>query len=155
MTTVATLTKIFDTLAFLERGFTLSRSLDGAQLSYTTYRKYVRDNPELQELFAEAETRGRDVLADTLLEIDSHPFYGSTNPQMAKVISDNIKWFLARKDPTRYGDKVTIENHYTADKAIIDALEAAKARAQTYHALPAPDATPVIDITPTRLEDLY
>jgi hypothetical protein len=110
-------------------GRTLTRACDAAGLSVATFKRYVTDTPELHDLFNDAEQRGHDALADILLEIDSHPVYGSTDPKQQKVVSDNIKWFLARKRPQQYGDRVIVENKITADKAIIDALSRGAQRA--------------------------
>lgn len=78
-----------------------------------------------------AENIGYDIMADELLNIDNSRLYGNSDDKMAKTVSDNIKWFLSRKRPSSYGDKVHHVHELTADRAILDALEAGKQRALT------------------------
>ena len=116
-------------LTLISQGRTKTSACDDAQISTSVFDRHVRGTPELAQMYEEAEQRGMDTLADILLEIDSNDQYGSSDPKVQKVMSDNIKWYLSRKRPKQYGDKVTIEHSITADKAIIDALERGKARA--------------------------
>lgn len=80
-------------------------------------------------MYMEANIRGADAMADALLVIDNHPLYGSSDPKLAKVISDNIKWLLERRHRTIFGQNIVITHNVTADKAIISALVAARERA--------------------------
>lgn len=99
-------------------------------LTVSTLRKYIRETPELHGLYEDADARRYDMMADTLVEIDSHcAIAGVSDVKVMKVLSDNIKWFLSRKRPQQYGERITVENHITADRAIINALERGAARA--------------------------
>lgn len=158
-----TLAKCLSVVALIAQGRTPTRAMDESHIAFDTFNKYCGEHAELLQMYQEAIQRGHDVLADILLEIDTHTLYGTMNPAMAKVLSDNIKWYLAHKDPVRYGEKVTITHNITADKAITDALQAAKTRAFAVAAppaLPPPPADNIIDITPVhvrseKLSDLY
>lgn len=99
-----------------------------------SFKKYIADNPTLQDLLAEADARGSDALADVLLEIDTHGIFGRTDPKMAKVMSDNIKWLLDKRKPKQYGQRVAVDVNLTADKAIINALAQGRQRAALAHA---------------------
>lgn len=133
----------------LALGHTLTEACDMAHISVASFERYINDNDQLRQLFEEAERRGHDALTHALLHIDNHRIYGQSNPQMAKVMSDNIKWYLSKKDPKRFGERVQVEHSVTLDRAITDALNAARNRT----ALPPPDAIDVI-ATPVEDEDL-
>lgn len=113
----------------ISQGHTLTAACDLANVSVTAFKKYVSNTSELHDLFNEAEQRGYDRMADALLTIDTDPVYGTTDPKKMKILSDNIKWYLSRKRPAQYGERVIVENNITADRAIIDALERGKQRA--------------------------
>lgn len=112
------------------QGETRTRACDQANINIATFENYLKNDPKLQMLAIEAERRGYDAMADALLRPDNHETYGQTNPQMAKVVSDNIKWFLSRKDPKRFGEKIEIKHELTLDRAITDAMNAARRRVQ-------------------------
>ena len=122
------LPKVMGVIALVGQGRTLTSACYDYRLSTTTFKKYVRSTDELQEMFAEAEQAGYDVMADALVEIDRHEHYGHSDPKMAAVISKNIQWFLSKRKPTVFGDKITVEHNITADKAIVAALAAARGR---------------------------
>lgn len=131
MSTFETYAKVLDVINLVSQGRTISSACREYKMAVITFQRCVKDNPELVEMLAEAEQVGHDTLAAILLEIDRDPHYGTNDPRMAKVMSDNIKWFLAKKDPKKFGEKIVIENKLTADRAILDALDAAKNRAIT------------------------
>ena len=157
---IDTLTAVMRALDFLSQGHTLSAACDKASISVSAFNKTVRNTKELHDLFTDAEQRGYDRMADTLLTMDAvdnvnSPYY-QTDPKIMKILSDNIKWYLSRKRPQQYGERVIVENTITADRAIIDALERAKQRAigavvedvayalvQDVPALPSPQKNPV------------
>jgi hypothetical protein len=119
----------------ISSGHTESTACDESNVGLNTFKNYIKNNPQLQDMYAEALQRGYDALADALLSPDNHHLYGQSDAKMAKVVSDNIKWFLERKDSKRYGQRVEINHHLSADKAITQALLAARNRV----ALPEPD----------------
>lgn len=93
-------------------------------------------------MFDDALQEGYDTMAELLLEIDRDPLYGNNDPKMAKVISDNIKWFLARRRPKEYGDRMDVNVTVTADKEIIAALRASQSRVSAI------EHQRIIDVTP-------
>lgn len=128
--------RVLDALEHISQGRTTTDACDRAGLSVYQFDNYVNRDPDLQAMRQEAEHRGHDALADALINIDNHRIHGSTDPKMAKVISENIKWFLAKKDTKRFGDKVEIQHSVTLDRAIVDVLTAARSRVA---ALPSPN----------------
>lgn len=122
--------RVMSALTFLSQGRTLTSACAEAGLSAVTLQKYVNSTPELRDAFIEAEQSGYDTLADILLNIFEDSTYGHTETKKAKIISDNIKWYLARKRPSQYGDRTIVETHITADKAIVEALSRGRERAE-------------------------
>lgn len=146
------LSAVMRALDLIGQGRSRTSACDEAGVAIPTFNRYVRETPELSAAFEDAEQRGYDVMADSLIEIDrTCAIAGVTDPKVMKILSDNIRWFLARKRPQQYGERVTVTHNITADKAIVDALQRGKERAiaggviedVTYtvvkeHALPAP-----------------
>lgn len=130
-------------LNLFSQGETLSKACDDANITYSTFKRYVDTNPELQEMYVEAERRSSDAMADALVNIDNHKLHGQSNPQMAKVISDNIKWLLGKRKPKEYGDRVQVDHSVTVDVAITTALDAARRRVAVEDKSDVIDAVPV------------
>lgn len=110
---------------------------DELGIPYRTFDYYTQSIPELSKMRFEAEDRLYDMMAEALVCPDDHPVYGRTDPKMAAIMSRNIQWLLARRRQ-RYGDKVINEHIITADKEVLNALQAAKARAH--------GATPTVSV---------
>ena len=126
MLTTDYMPQVLSVINLISQGRTLTEACDEARITFTTFRTYVNNVPELAAMYTDAEQRGYDVMADALVNIFSAPHYGETDPKKAKIISDNIKWYLARKRPTLYGDKSIVEHQFTADKTIVEALQRGK-----------------------------
>jgi hypothetical protein len=112
----------------ISQGLTETEACDKSNIRIAVFKRYINDIPQLQELYAEADQRGADAMADALVSIDNHKHYGRSDPKMAKVISDNIKWVLSKRKVKQYGDRVVVEHSVTMDRAITDALIAARNR---------------------------
>jgi hypothetical protein len=126
-----TYARVLEVISLVSQGRTLTSACREAKISVITVQRACKDNVELNDAMVEAEQVGHDTLSEILLEIDRDPHYGTNDPRMAKVVSDNIKWLLAKKNPKKFGEKIVVENKLTADRAILDALDAAKNRAIT------------------------
>ena len=113
----------------ISEGATKTAACDESNITVGTFEKYIDESKELEQLYRDAFIRGSDALADSLLIIDRHERYGHSDPKMAKVVSDNIKWLLAKRDSKRFGDRIEINHTLTADKAITEALLAGQRRA--------------------------
>lgn len=154
MLPIEMLPKVMSVISLLQEGRTLSAACDHVGVSTSTVKRYVQDHPELADAFRDAEQHGYDMMAEALLEIQSHPVYGTNIPAMASVVSGNIKWFLARKRPDVYGEKVEHKITISADREVMEALLRARERAQlrgpTINALPSPveEATVIDDSEP-------
>ena len=128
------------------QGHTVSEACDLANISVATFRNYLKRDTALAEMFDEADQRGGDAMADALVNIDNHKIHGQSDPKMAKVISDNIKWVLSKRKPKEFGDRVQVDHSVTVDIAITTALDAARRRV-----LPAP--VDVIDAEVVSLDE--
>lgn len=115
-------------LNLFSQGRTVTDACDRSNLPIPTFEKYIRENEELAELYAEAERRSNDAMADALINIDNHKVHGHSDPKMAKVVSDNIKWVLSKRDSKRFGERVQIDHSVSVDIAITTALDAARRR---------------------------
>lgn len=113
----------------ISQGRTKTSACDESNVSITTFDNYIKTYPELKALYEDADQRGADAMAEALVEIDHHGHYGQSDPKMAKVISDNIKWLLSKRKPKDYGDKIEVKHTITADKAITQALLMGQQRA--------------------------
>lgn len=147
-------------IGFIEQGRTLTMACELAGIPYAQFLYVLDNNETLRDMYAAAERRAYDMMAEALLEIDKHPIYGQSDPKMAAIVSKNIQWFLSKRRATVYGEKITVEHTITADKAILDALQRGKARAQGQ--LPPPStpsriANDVIDLVPIKddIRDLF
>jgi hypothetical protein len=113
-----------------------------------TFKRYVAEDAKLTELFVEAEQQSYDAMADALVNIDNHKVHGQSDPKMAKVISDNIKWVLGKRRPKDYGERVTVDTNITMDIAITTALDAARNRSAVSH-----DVIDAIELNPVAMSE--
>lgn len=133
----------------ISQGMTRTKACAAANITVAVFVKYVKEDERLQDLMVDAEQQGHDAMADALLSPDNNLLYGNTNPQMAKIVSDNIKWYLSKFNPKKFGEKVEIKHEITLDRAITDAMYAGRLRAiegTTQPALPAPSNEDAIDV---------
>ena len=123
----------------ISQGNTLTEACDQSNLPISTFHNYLNKDENLHAMYVEADQRGSDAMADALVNIDNHRLHGQSDPKMAKVISDNIKWVLSKRKPKEYGDRVQVDHSVTVDVAITTALDAARRR------VPVADQSDVID----------
>lgn len=119
---------VLDAITDVSNGETLTRACDDNNVSVATFHKYIKGSPELAEMYEEAVQRGLDAMADALVHIDNDERFGHTDPKMAKVVSDNIKWLISKRDPERFGDRIEVRQTVSVDLAITSRLNAARTR---------------------------
>lgn len=112
----------------LSQGNTLTRACDLANVPIPTFHKVVNANPEIADMYADAQQRSYDAMADALVHIHEDPNLGSSDPKIAAVISKNIMWYLEKKKPKEYGQRVQVDTNVSIDIAITTALDAARTR---------------------------
>lgn len=140
---------VMEALDKIAEGMTETRACDEVRINPAVFKNYISKSDELQEMYTEALQRGYDAMADALLNPDNHALYGRSDSKMAKVQSDNIKWFLEKRDAKRFGQRVQVDHHLTADRAITQALLAARNRVP----LLAHEPSEIIDVTPIEQSD--
>lgn len=129
----------------IAEGNSPTTACDLANINIPLFEKYVEGNSELQDLLREAVRRGHDALADSLLDIPKHTERFTTDPKVMKIVSENIKWVLSKRDSKKFGEKVVVDVNVTADKAIVEALQAGRRRVSQI------TNTPIVDLTPTEV----
>lgn len=109
-------------ISMLHQGLTKKAICAELNISEHNMFKYLKQNPLFNKQYKEAAAVGYDALADSLLTINQ------TEPDVlrARVVSDNIKWLLARRKPETYGDKLEVNMNATVD--IAGALAEARGR---------------------------
>lgn len=136
---------VMEVLDKIAGGVTETRACDECRINPSVFKNYISKSDDLQDMYAEALQRGYDAMADALLNPDNHALYGHSDSKMAKVQSDNIKWFLEKRDAARFGQRVQVNHHLTADKAITQALLAARNRVPVLDQV---EEATVIDVVP-------
>ena len=136
--------KIMRCFDLIRQGRSPTASARDCLITWGTVRRYCDKDDDLRSMMLEAIQEGQDTLADILLEIDRDPHYGQSDPAMAKIISENIKWLLARRRPQEYGDRQTVDVNLKADAVILAALNAAKLRTPPMLELQATPVAPAL-----------
>jgi hypothetical protein len=87
--------------------------------SPATFHNWLADDPSLQERYARAREEQGDLHADELVRIaDEEP-----DPNKARVRIDARKWAASKRNPKKYGDKLTLDGEVTT-KLSDDQLDA-------------------------------
>jgi hypothetical protein len=82
--------------------------LDGMP-SRTTAYKWLGENGTFANMYTRAREERADLVADEIITIaDTEP-----DPNKARVMIDARKWWAARVNPKKYGDKLVTENTTT------------------------------------------
>lgn len=71
-----------------------------------TVFRWLAIHESFRDSYARACAERREVRKEQLLDI---PERDDIDPQRLRLLSDNIKWVLAKEEPKKYGDKVQQE----------------------------------------------
>lgn len=112
---------------YISQGYTESKACAWSGIRTSQLKSVVTSDKEMMALYEDAIQNGYDAMADALLDPKAG-LYGETEPAMAKVMSENIKWYLSRRARKVYGEKIEIKQEVTVAFAITDALESAHRR---------------------------
>lgn len=113
-----TLAKISDyqpVLDAIAEGMTVTEACGLHRVSPQAFYAAKRRHLDLQAAFAIAQEVGAEAQADTLFNIHQRV----RDPLMARVVSDNRKWLLSKRQAATYGDKLQVETQHNADLAAI------------------------------------
>lgn len=111
-----------DLCATLRGGTPLFMALKSLGISHRDYKEIAKTHGAD---IAEAEELGADALAERLLTI-----HEELPTAVAKVASDNAKWFLSKRARKTYGDKIDINQNTNIN--IVNAFEFAQERARNH-----------------------
>ena len=122
--------RVIQAIDLISQGHTNTVACKRVGISVMTLQRFLKDNTEVAELYDEAQQVGHDTLADALVTpADLGALSGAADEKELKLVSENVKWLLARRDKNRFGDAVTVTHNITADKAIVNALQRGQERA--------------------------
>mgnify|MGYP001087923348 CR=1 FL=1 len=104
---------------------------------------WLESSPQLAAAYARANDLGIDSLVDQLFSVP----YEVADPQRARLICDNIKWYAAKVAHRRYGDRVDVNIN---EKPRVDQVleEANKRRERLMRDLVETSGPQVIDVQP-------
>lgn len=102
--------------------------------SWSNFRRWKNDHPELQTLYVEAI---RDKSEACTLEINSimeDVKNGTIDPQAGRLLIDTLKWFAAKFYPKMYGERTNID-HTTNGEKINQGIDISKLDTATIEAI--------------------
>lgn len=134
---------VLQAITFISQGYTKTMACAKSNLAVQTFNGYIKHYPELKEALEAAEQESFDAMADALLDPVGNAIYGQSDAKMAKVMSDNIKFVIGKRDPKRFGERIEVRHEITMDKEIINAIHAGRNRATQLALLP--DMSNVVD----------
>lgn len=73
----------------------------------TAVFSWLGKHPEFAKQYARACEDRREVRKEQLLDI---PLDADIDPQRGRLLSDNIKWVLAKEEPKKYGERQHLEH---------------------------------------------
>jgi hypothetical protein len=90
--------------------------------TYATVMAWMKEYPDLAEMYAHAKEAQADYCADELLELADNPDIPS---DQKKLMLDTRKWIAAKLKPRVYGDRLDISgkiDHEHSVKALFDSI---------------------------------
>lgn len=96
-------------LSMVSKGETLNGVLAFVRVDVEAWEKAVESVPGLSDRVERAKARGIHAMADSVLDIVE------TEPDVARarLKVDAFKWYVSKKLPKEYGDRVQHEHHHT------------------------------------------
>jgi terminase small subunit-like protein len=114
-------TKFEEVCRLLETGDTIKSACHKLAVNPRAFFDWRQSDPQLGRRFEDAQELGFEAQADDL----AHIHEAIANPLMARVVSENRRWLLARRFPKKYGDKISDNS---ANANLVDTLREAIAR---------------------------
>ena len=119
-------------------GQTLTRACQNVGLKRAAFYLRMNSRPSLSDAY----TRALEAMVECNLDKIDTVAYEVADVQQARLISDNLKWSVAKRMPKKYGDRLDVNVTSTVD--LTSALLEARARVR-----PVSDPLDrIIDITP-------
>ena len=93
-------------LSIIEDGKSLRYALKETQLSKNTFYKWINENEEKRERYAQACILRADSLFDEIIDIADQIDRKDYNRDRLRI--DARKWALSKMNPKKYGDKIDV-----------------------------------------------
>lgn len=81
----------------------------GHDISQYYISRWINDVPERAEAWKAAKQQAADRYADVVAETIEDVKTGKLDPNSAKVVSSNAQWLAARLSPSKWGDRLQVE----------------------------------------------
>jgi transposase len=97
-------------LSLMREGLSLRKACQHADVTKTTFLRWVENVDGLADQYTRARDQMLDVQAEELEEIGDQAANAVTAVEVAglRLKADNRKWLLSKLAPKRYGDKIEI-----------------------------------------------
>lgn len=120
--------RAFAAIQAMRLGRRVLRACREAGISRAQLYELADQDPNVGAALKIAEEECDTILAESLVDAEEWGHFGAQDPKVATVWAKNAQWLLSKKNPARYGDKITVESKTTMDVVITSRLEAARAR---------------------------
>lgn len=120
--------RAFAAIQAMRLGKRVLRACREAGISRAQLYELAGQDPSVSAALKIAEDECDTILAESLVDAEEWGQFGAQDPKVATVWAKNAQWLLSKKNPARYGDKITVESKTTMDIVITSRLEAARAR---------------------------
>lgn len=101
---------IANTLAHIASGKTLADACRLYDFSNDAWAKWLKQDPELSQAYAEARIIGADAMADDILNIVDTVSSDHVEISKARLRSEMRLKLLAKWQPSKYGDSVALKH---------------------------------------------
>lgn len=97
-------------LELMREGLSLRKAAKAQEVTPSVFLRWVENDKQLEEQYAQARARMLDVQAEELEAIGEAAAKAKSATRVAglRLQSDNRKWLLSKLMPKRYGEKVAI-----------------------------------------------
>jgi hypothetical protein len=97
-------------LELMREGLSLRKAAKAQEVTPSVFLRWVENDKQLEEQYAQARARMLDVQAEELEAIGEAAAKAKSATRVAglRLQSDNRKWLLSKLAPKKYGEKVAI-----------------------------------------------
>jgi hypothetical protein len=92
-------------LLAISEGQSLRKACEEAGLDAPSTYKMIDEDAELRQQYARARAMGGDVYVDQMKGVTAGTLAKKIQPDVARVVSDNLKWISGRMAPKAWGDR--------------------------------------------------
>lgn len=122
--------KVLACISLISCGNTENKACKLLGIELHEFKRILRKHPELLREYNIAIETCEEIIAENLLSPEEWVKAGAKDSKEAALWSKNVQWFLSKRRPDKYGDKITIENKVTVQNVILSRLESGLKRIQ-------------------------